>query len=147
MQKEKSCGAAIFFAYGQKEPEYLLLHHEGGHWDFPKGNIESGEKEQDTARREIEEETGLKEVVFAEPFRESISYFYRRQGQTISKEVIYFVAKSETKDVKISWEHKGFIWLPFEEALKKLSFENSRSVLRKAHAFLQTWKKQRRLPR
>ena len=47
------------------EKEFLLLHHTVGHWDFPKGNIEAGEDELETARREIFEETGIQDVEFS----------------------------------------------------------------------------------
>lgn len=148
MAQEKSCGAVVFFVEKEKPHTsvYLLLHYESGHWDFPKGNVEKGEKEEDTALREVAEETGLgkSDVSFARPFRERITYFYRRAGETIFKEVIFFLLQSKSKDVKVSWEHKGFVWLPYEEALKKLTFENARAVLKKADAFLKKWQKQAR---
>ena len=71
---EKSAGAVIF----RKEDDkiyYLLLHYQGGHWDFPKGNIEKGEKLEDTVRREVKEETGIENIKFALGFKEAIKYF------------------------------------------------------------------------
>ncbi len=135
MISEKSAGAVVFRKDGETRL-YLLLHYTNGHWDFPKGNIEQGESEEQTTKREIEEESGIKDIVFVDGFKEKIKYFYRRDGQQVSKEVIYFLAETKTQDVKISWEHKGFEWLPFKEALEKTTFNNSKSVLKKAEEIL-----------
>ena len=67
--REKSAGA-IIFRKEENRAYYLLLHYPAGHWDFPKGNIENGEKEIDTAKREIYEETGIQDVEFIFGFRE-----------------------------------------------------------------------------
>jgi len=86
--REESCGAIVFRKNG--EVKYLLLHYEAGHWDFAKGNVEKDETEQETAAREIEEETGIKDVVFSPGFKETIKYFYKREGKNIFKIVIFF---------------------------------------------------------
>ena len=89
MPAEKSCGAIIF-----KDGKYLLLKYEWGHWGFVKGNIEKNEGLEETFFREAEEEAGLKreELVVIEGFKEKINYFYRKEGKTIYKEVIYLLA-------------------------------------------------------
>jgi len=131
---EISAGAVVFYD-GGGEVEYLLLLYPGGHWDFPKGNIEAGETPERTALREIKEETGL-DVELVPGFKEEIEYFYYRERRRIKKRVIYFLARARSKDVKLSWEHKGYVWLPFGQALARIAFENSRGVLAKAHRFL-----------
>ncbi|MDT7870531.1 MAG: bis(5'-nucleosyl)-tetraphosphatase [Thermoproteus sp.] len=131
---EISAGAVVFYD-GGGEVEYLLLLYPGGHWDFPKGNIEAGETPERTALREIKEETGL-DVELVPGFKEEIEYFYYRERRRIKKRVIYFLARARSKDVKLSWEHKGYVWLPFGQALARITFENSRGVLAKAHRFL-----------
>lgn len=128
--REESCGAVIHC-----DSEFLLLHYEAGHWDFPKGNRERGETKIETAVREIEEETGLKNLEFSD-FEKEITYFYKREGKTVYKIVTYFLARSTTKEVRISWEHQGFEWLPYEKALDRLSYQNARDVLEAAKAFL-----------
>lgn len=133
MLREKSCGAVIFHKESRK---YLLLHYPSGHWDFVKGNVEKGESEEGTVLREAKEETGL-EINIIPGFRERISYFYRHGG-LINKEVIFFLAEAESRSVKLSFEHQGFRWLPFEEAQKLATYENSRAVLKKAHEFLKS---------
>jgi len=135
MPKEKSCGAIIFKR--QKEGiKYLLLHYEAVHWDFPKGHQEKNEKEEITAARETKEETGIEDIEFADGFREVMAYFYKRGGETIHKEVVFFLAQSAAEEVTISKEHIGYAWLCYENAHKKLTFNNAKEVLRKADEFL-----------
>ena len=135
MPLEKSAGAVIFYK-SDKKIEYLLLHYQAGHWDFPKGNIEKGEKLEETVKREVKEETGIEDVKFTPGFKESIKYFYRLKGKNIFKIVTFFLAETKTKKVKISWEHIGYKWLPHEEALEQLTFKNAKEILKKANHFL-----------
>jgi 8-oxo-dGTP pyrophosphatase MutT (NUDIX family) len=134
MLNERSCGAVVYSK--NSEVKYLLLQYEAGHWDFVKGNVEEGENEQQTTVRELSEETGITDAQFLDGFREKISYFYKRQGSTVYKEVVFFLMESPTTDVKISFEHIGFDWLPYDKAMKKLTFKNARDVLQKARDFL-----------
>lgn len=135
MLREKSCGAVIFIKK-EDATKYLLLNYAAGHWDFVKGNVEPNENEKQTVVRELQEETSITEAQFIEGFREVISYFYRRQGLTIHKEVVFYVMEAFTDKVQLSFEHVGFIWLDFEHTLEKLTFKNSKDVLSKAHDFL-----------
>ena len=135
MPKEKSCGAIVFKK--QKDViKYLLLHYGAGHWDFPKGRQEKNEKEEQTALREIKEETGIEGIEFTDGFREAISYFYKQGKETFFKEVVFFLAQSATDEVKLSSEHIGYAWLGYENAYKKLTFNNAKELLRKANQFL-----------
>ena len=131
MFREKSCGAVVYLK--NDEVKYLLLHYEAGHWDFVKGNVEPNETEQETVIRELREETGITDAKFIEDFKEKIDYFYKRQGTTIHKEVIFYLMETQTETVKISYEHVGFIWLNYQQAMEKLTFKNARDVLQKAH--------------
>lgn len=135
MPVEKSAGAIIFRKEGNKI-YYLLLHYQSGHWDFPKGNIEKGEEEKETVRREVREETGLQDIEFIEGFKEIIKYFYRLKGKKIFKMVVFYLAETKTEEVKISWEHTGFKWLLYNEALEELTFSNAKEILKKANQFL-----------
>ena len=118
------------------EVNYLMLHYEAGHWDFVKGNVEPSESEKDTVIRELKEETGIVDAQFVDGFREKIEYFYRRQGTTIHKEVVFFLIETHTEQVKLSYEHVGYTWLNYQRAIEKLTFKNARDVLQKAHALL-----------
>lgn len=132
MVNEKSAGALILRKEGY-EVYYLLLHYASGHWEFVKGHIEKGEEELETVKRETEEETGIKDLQFIDGFKESITYFYRRKKETVNKEVIFYLAETKIKDVKISFEHIGFDWLNYEDALKRLTFKNAKDILEKAN--------------
>ncbi len=133
MLHEKSCGIIIYRC--DKKKEYLLLKYGYGHWGFVKGKIEKGEKEKDTAVRESQEEAGITkdELSFVPNFKETISYVYNKAGKTVSKKVIFFLAKTQKEHIKLSYEHKDYAWLPYKEAKKKLSFKNSKNLLEKVH--------------
>ena len=135
---EKSCGAVVFTKNG--EVNYLLLHYEAGHWDFVKGNVEPNETEKDTAIRELKEETSIVDAQFIDGFREKIVYFYRRQGNTIHKEVVFFIIEAHTGKVEISNEHVGYEWLDYQHAMERLTFKNAKSVLQNAHELLKKQK-------
>jgi bis(5'-nucleosidyl)-tetraphosphatase len=132
--REKSCGAVVFLK--NSEVNYLLLRYGAGHWDFVKGNVEPNESEKDTVIRELREETGIVNARFIDDFREKIEYFYRRQGATIHKEVIFFLIETHTEKVELSYEHVGYIWLNYQRAMEKLTFKNAKNVLQKAHELL-----------
>jgi len=135
MPIEKSAGAVVF----RKEKNkiyYLLLHYESGHWGFPKGHIEKGESIEDAAKREIEEETGIEDIKFVPGFKEWIKYFFKTGDKNIMKIVTFFLGETKTKDIKLSFEHKGCAWLPYEQAFNQLTFNNAKEILKKANNFL-----------
>lgn len=131
MPNEKSAGA-VMFRRDKYKIFYLLLHYEAGHWSFPKGNIEKGEELKETVEREVKEETGITDLEFTPGFKEHIKYIYKRSGETIFKIVTYFLAETKTKKVKISYEHTGFEWLPYEDAIQKITYNNAKEILKKA---------------
>lgn len=134
---EKSCGAVVF-ARKENDIGFLLLHYEAGHWEFVKGNVEPNENEKETVVRELREETGITDSHFIDGFKEKIEYFYRRQGDTVRKEVVFFLIESSTQKVTLSFEHIGYIWLDYQHSLEKLTFRNARDVLQRVHGFLKT---------
>ena len=113
-----------------------MLHYPGGHWDFPKGHMEEGEEEHETANRELLEETGIADIEFVENFRETIDYRYQKEGKPSHKQVIFFLAKTELEDIRISHEHLDYNWLPYDKAIEKLTFDNAKNLLKKAKNFL-----------
>ncbi len=136
MAFEKSAGVVVFRKAENGELLYLVLKSTSGHLDFPKGNVERGETEEQTTLREAEEETGLKDIILFPGFKEKIKYFYKRQGKPINKEVIYFLGETKNSVVRLSWEHIGFEWLSYKDAMEKIDFQNTKNVLKKAHEFL-----------
>jgi len=135
MLYEVSAGAVLFRREGKKI-KYLLLHYESGHWDFPKGHIEKGETKEETVLREVEEETGIKDIKIIPSFEERIEYFYKKENETLKKHVYFFLCETREKKVKLSFEHKNFVWLDYEQALKKITYPSSKKLLKKAHTFL-----------
>ena len=145
MPREKSAGAMVFRKEGNKI-YYLLLHYKAGHWEFPKGHIEKNESEEDTVKREIAEETGIGDVEIIKGFKEYIKYFFRRsyglkgkarkKAPLVFKIVVFYLAKTKIKKVKISFEHQGFKWLPYEQALEQLTFKKAKDILKKADEFI-----------
>jgi bis(5'-nucleosidyl)-tetraphosphatase len=135
MGREVSAGVILFRDAAQRE--YLILDY-GSHWDFPKGHIEPGEDPDTTARRELQEETGIRDARFILGFKESMRYFYRKSGEGMLKVVVYFLAETTTNEVTLSYEHHGYLWVPYEQCLKRLTFKNARDLLVKARAFLDT---------
>lgn len=141
MPQEKSAGIVVFAGAGARR-KYLLLHYEAGHWSFPKGHVEPREDEREAALRELNEETGLSEaeIEFVEGFRESIEYFYKREGATMHKQVVFLLAKTRGRaapKIKLSFEHTGFEWLAFPQALAQVTFKTDRGVLQKSQDFLE----------
>lgn len=132
---EKSCGL-VLFREENGERLYLLLHYPAGHWDLPKGHVEENEGEHETASRELEEETGITEIEFIDGFREKIFYKYVKQKKFLStKLVVFFLAQTTEKEIKVSFEHQGYSWLPFDEAYNKMTFDNAKNLLEKAEEF------------
>lgn len=132
--EERSAGAVVF----RDTPEgrlYLLLQN-GGRWDFPKGGVEKGETELDTVMREVEEETGLRAIRILPGFRKVIEYYYKRNRKNIHKQVVYLLASTSTEKVRISFEHQGFGWFSYEEAVLKASYDNSKVTLSEAERFV-----------
>lgn len=131
--EERSAGAVVYReAAGVRR--YLLLQN-AGRWDFPKGGVEKGESELQTAIREVKEETGL-EVRLVPGFRKVIEYFYRRGGKNIHKQVAYHLAIADHERVKISFEHQSYGWFPYEEAVERASYDNSKVTLTAAEQFI-----------
>jgi bis(5'-nucleosidyl)-tetraphosphatase len=132
--EERSAGAVVYRETPQGRM-YLLLRN-AGRWDFPKGGVEKGESELQTVLREVEEETGLKDLKIVPGFRKAIEYFYRRDGKNVHKQVAYHLASTRTDGVKISFEHQGFGWFRYREALERASYENSKVTLAEAERYI-----------
>ena len=135
MREQKSAGIVLFRNDSDKN-EFLLLNYPQGHWDFVKGKIEQNETLHETALRETKEETGITNIEFVDGFEESVEYDFRFKKEDIHKKVIFFLAKTNEKNIKLSHEHNDYLWLEYNDALKKTTFENAKNVLTKANEFL-----------
>ena len=137
MGTEKSAGIVLLRNDSGKN-EFLLLNYPQGHWDFVKGKVEQNETPHETAIRETKEETGITNIEFIDGFEESVEYDFRFKKEDIHKKVIFFLAKTDEKNIKLSHEHNDYLWLEYNDALKKTTFENAKNVLIKANEFLST---------
>lgn len=134
-KQEHSAGIVLFKEHDNVR-EYLILHYPNGHFDLPKGHIEGEETEKETAIRELEEETCINEVELLDGYRHTINYEFRHGETLIEKDVVFFLGKTPQKEVTISHEHQDFMWLPYNKALEKLTFENAKDLLQKAEQYL-----------
>ena len=126
---EKSCGGVIFYKTKQNTKILLVKNNNGRYWSFPKGHIEEGETEQETAIREIKEETGL-DVTIAPGFREISEYC---PFGKIRKRVVFFLARAFTDNVKIQEEEiDSYIWVDLQQARKLCCYDNDLRIIEKA---------------
>ncbi len=125
---EKSCGAVIYRINEKNDIRILLVkNHNGKCWTFPKGHIEIGENEQQTALREIKEETGLS-VEIVPGFRQTSNY---RPFGKIRKTAVFFLAKAENSIVSMQQsEIDYYLWVSIDEAMKMCRHENDTNILR-----------------
>lgn len=135
--EERSAGAVLFRENDKRF--YLLLHYQANHWDFPKGNIEEGEREVDTVRREVREESSIDDIELIDGFRMISEYYYKRSNKIIHKQVVFYLAKTKQTEVKLSHEHTDYAWLTYKEALDRLTFVNSKKILQEAEEFLKNY--------
>ena len=127
---EKSCGAVVYHKNSSNDVRILLVkNHNGKCWTFPKGHVEANETEQQTALREIKEETGL-DVKIEPDFRQTS--IYRPFGK-IKKKVVFFLAQADESTVNMQQsEIDYYIWVTIPDALKMCSHENDMKILYEA---------------
>lgn len=133
MEFEKSCGAVIYRNFKGKTEFLTVKSKAHGHWGFPKGHVEKGESEEDTAKREVLEEVGLK-ITLIDGFRAKTEYFI---SENIKKEVVFFLSEVSDQQVKIQLEEiMEYRWADFEETTKLLTYNTDKNVLEEACSFL-----------
>jgi len=130
---EKSCGAVVFRRKSGNTEFLLVKNKKGNNWGFPKGHIEKGESEEDTAIREVLEETGV-QIIPMDGFR-AISE-YHPKGKII-KQVVFFIAEMNGEEITIQQsEIDRFVWADYGLAMRLFRFNNDRNVLTKARDWL-----------
>lgn len=140
--REISAGI-IIYRKTKEGVKFLLLYHGGSYWNFPKGKIEAEEKSFQAALRETREETGLggNELKVDQRFKAYEKFvFWRGRGaakQKVFKVVIFYLAETKKPQIRISYEHDGYGWFTYKEAMKILGkYKDSQRILTQAHDFL-----------
>lgn len=130
---ETSAGGVVYRVRGG-HPLYLLIRDSYKNWGFPKGHLENGEKPEAAAVREVGEETGLDDLDMRGPV-ETIDWYFRFRGRLIHK-VCHFYLMESPHARTCPQRAEGISacrWVPFEEAQARISYDNARDVLRRAH--------------
>lgn len=130
---ESSCGAVIF-RKDNEDIKYLLIRNKrSAHWGFPKGHVEPGETNEETAIREVLEETGLNIRIVPDFIKKSE---YTIQGK-IEKSVSIFLAETDEIEYKIQEEEiEECGWFSYDDALKTLNYENDKIILNDAKTYI-----------
>lgn len=138
MNYEKSCGAVLFNDEDGKI-KYLIVRSKDGNYGFPKGHMEKGETEKETAIREIYEELKIRPTII-DGFKEETEYQLTDKKDTIKK-VTFFLAKySNQKIIRKEDELTEASLYTYEEALNLLQFENLKHILEKANKTIKSTK-------
>ena len=131
MEKEKSCGAMVI-----NDGKVLLVHQTNDVWCFPKGHMEDGETEIETALREIKEETNL-DVNILDGFKTIEEHTFFKDSEERLKHVTYFIGEYENQEFKKQEEEVSDIKLmDYEEAMESFQYDNSRRVLKEVEDYL-----------
>jgi bis(5'-nucleosidyl)-tetraphosphatase len=146
---ERSAGVIPYrLEEGDRVLLYLILHsatvrNPRAKWEFPKGGIEANETARQTAAREFQEETGLKNWTFIDGFERSLSYTYIRRGRKVIKTVVYYLVEvNEPSLPSRSEEHvedphgHWFHWGTFTEISQLLYHTKIRQVFAEAEAWI-----------
>ena len=134
IQYEKSCGAVVF-QRTQNGIEYVIIRSLDGYYGFPKGHCEANETDEETALREIREETGL--VVRIIPGFRCVVEYPLPSKPGVMKQVVYFLAEYEQQDIRYQKEELSDACLmTFAVAIDALQWQNTRAILTKANDYL-----------
>jgi 8-oxo-dGTP pyrophosphatase MutT (NUDIX family) len=135
MKEDRSFGIVLVFR--EEEDLFLIVKHTAGHWGFPKGHKEAYENDQETALRELKEETGIVKCRIINMPTIHEEYIYSEGNIEIHKIVKYFVGFTEDKEVKLlESELVEYKWATYEEAMNTLSYDNNKEVLKEAVKYL-----------
>ena len=131
--REKSCGT-VLYTVKDNLIYYVLLKTGNGFCGFPKGHVEAGESEHETALRETWEETSIRAEIVGD-FRREVSYTF---GRGRKKTVVYFLARyyDQTPAHNPGFEIRNHLVLPLDKACEALTFENTRAILREAEEYI-----------
>ena len=143
INEEISVGAIIYKKTNENILFLLVYSARNKEWGFAKGHIEQNETELQTAKREIEEETGIKNITFVKNFRETDSYKIKgtlpsTKNRIINKKVIYYMCyTNEDFTINCSDNEIGKCqWVNYTDALSLLKYDKQKEILNKANKFI-----------
>ena len=129
---ETSCGVVLV-----NLGTVLLLQYPQGHWDLPKGHVESTDSDNfETAKRELKEETGITEFEFVDGFEYRTEYDFKHKGKVRNKQVFWYLATTEKISISLSKEHRDYMWLDWTQAIELVTHEETKGVITMAHNFM-----------
>lgn len=131
---ERSCGAVVFRDIGGQKRFLLIKNKRSAHWGFPKGHVENSETDEETAMREVLEETGL-HITLIPGFKAKSAFTI--QGRIDKTVMLFLAATSDTQTVIQQSEIEDYIWLGFDACLATLNYDNDKNVLQRAKAFME----------
>lgn len=135
-QQETSAGGVVY-RLADGHPLFLLIRDSYQNWGFPKGHLESGERAEDAALREVREETGIEHVALRGTI-ETIDWYFRFRGRLIHKVCHFFLM--ETGQASTSPQHAEGItacqWVGYDAAQIAISYANARLVLHRAQEMI-----------
>lgn len=131
---EASCGAIVYRIINGEVRFLLIKNKRSANWGFPKGHMERGENEKETAYREVLEEAGIR-IRFMPDFRYKSEYSI--QGRIEKKVIIFLATTDDTSTIIQREEIEEYLWLKFDKAMNSLKFPNDKTLLRKANEYLE----------
>ncbi|MCL4353735.1 NUDIX domain-containing protein [Patescibacteria group bacterium] len=141
MRFEFSAGGIVYKTQKQKMMILLAQHSQHHGWVFPKGLIGDkeefkGQTKEETAIREVEEETGVKARIIKS--LTAVTYWYVFKGEKIKKTVYYFLMEYVSGDIaKHDFEMENVEWLTIDEIEKRLTYQSDKKVWKGAKVKIQ----------
>ncbi len=130
---ETSCGVVLV-----NLGTVLLLQYPQGHWDLPKGHVESTDSDNfETAKRELKEETGIIDFEFVDGFEYRTEYDFKHKGKVRNKQVFWYLATTEKMSISLSKEHRDYMWLDWPQAIELVTHDKTKGVISTAQNFMQ----------